>query len=70
MLVVLPLFHIIGVASVLLALSARSTLVVGNDASLPAIRRLAAAHRVTNITLVSSILEALATQTGDGLETL
>jgi acyl-CoA synthetase (AMP-forming)/AMP-acid ligase II len=70
MLVVLPLFHIIGVASVLLALSAGSTLVVGNDASLPVIRRLVGAHRVTNITLVSSILEALATQTRDGLETL
>jgi acyl-CoA synthetase (AMP-forming)/AMP-acid ligase II len=70
MLVVLPLFHIIGVASVLLALSTRSTLVLGNDASLPSIRQLVAAHRVTNITLVSSILEALATQQGDGLGTL
>jgi acyl-CoA synthetase (AMP-forming)/AMP-acid ligase II len=70
MLVVLPLFHIVGIASVLLALSARSTLVLGNDPSLPSIRALVAAHRVTNITLVSSILEALARQHGDGLETL
>jgi acyl-CoA synthetase (AMP-forming)/AMP-acid ligase II len=70
MLVVLPLFHIIGVASVLLALSSGSTLIVGNDASLDSIRQLVTAHHVTNITLVSSILEALATQHGDGLETL
>lgn len=69
-LLVLPLFHIIGVATVLIGLWSGGTLVLENDTSPSAIRGFVADHAVTNVVLVTVLLDLLAHGPTQGLRSL